>query len=188
MFNKQRKQLAMRRHIKIWFGGLVVLAVILAVIGSWVKKIEPPIYFSVQSGLPVSAVIENTPLQFEVETINQNISGENYFVNYRLKREQYRQETKAMLLELLNAAEDKNMGQAQKNWLELSMKILKEGEIENLLNMKGFQDAVADVSSENVTVIVYASDLTPHEVSMIQDIVVRTTNVRLDKIVISTRD
>ena len=53
--------------------------------------------------------------------------------------------------------------------------------------MKGFQDAVADVFPENVTVIVFSPGLTPNEVSQIQDIVVRVTKVRLDKITISTR-
>lgn len=92
-----------------------------------------------------------------------------------------------MLSELLNSTVDKSKGQAQEKWLELSTKILKEGEVENLLKIKGFQDAVADVFLENVTVIVYAPSLTPNEVSIIQDIVVRVTKVRLDKITISVR-
>ncbi len=81
-------------------------------------------------------------------------------MNYRLKREQFRQETKAMLSELFNSTVETSKKQAQDQWLELSSKILKEGEIENLLKIKGFKEAVADVLVINVTVIVYAPSLT----------------------------
>lgn len=172
---------------KLWWGGLVSLVVILVALGIWVMKDEPPAYFSGQSSLPVNASVEDTSIQFDVETVKQNVSGEDYFVNYRLKRDQFRQETKAMLSELLNSTVEKSKAQAQEKWLELSTKMQKEGEIENLLKIKGFQDAVTDVFPENVTVIVYASSLTPNEVSTIQDIVVRITKVRLDKITISAR-
>ena len=170
----------------LWFGGLASLVVILAALGIWAMK-EPPAYFPVQSSLPVNASVEGNSIQFEVETVNKDVSGENYFVNYRLKRDQFRQETKAMLSELLDSTVAKSKEQAQQKWLELSTKIQKEGEVENLLKIKGFQDAVADVFVENVTVIVYAPSLTPNEVSIIQDIVVRVTKVRLDKITISAR-
>ena len=172
---------------KLWLGGLVSLVMILVALGITMMKAEPPAYFSGQASLPVNASIVDTSIQFEVETVQQNNSGENYFVNYRLKRDQIRQDTKTMLSELLNSTVDKSKEQAQAKWLELSTKILKEGEIENLLKIKGFQDAVADVFLDNVTVIAYAPSLTPNEVSIIQDIVVRVTKVRLDKITISAR-
>jgi hypothetical protein len=193
MFNNRVKRpviLFIGHMNKMWLGGLVslvVIVVILAALGIGMMKAHPPAYFSVQSSLPVNASAKDSSIQFEVETVKQNDAGENYFVNYRLKREQFRQETKAMLSELLNSTVDKNNGQAQEKWLELSTKILMEGEVENLLKIKGFQDAVADVFPENVTVIVYAPSLTPNEVSIIQDIVTRVTKVRLDKITISVR-
>ena len=188
MFNSRVKRpviLLWGHKSKMWLGGLVSLVVILAAIGIYVMKAEPPSHFSVQSSLPVNASVVDSSIQFEVETVSQNVLGENYFVNYRLKRDQFRQETKAMLSELLNSTVEKSKEQAQEQWLELSTKIHKEGEVENLLKIKGFQDAVSDVFLENVTVIVYAPSLTPNEVSIIQDIVVRVTKVRQDKITIS---
>jgi stage III sporulation protein AH len=188
MFNSRVKRpviLLWGHKSKMWLGGLVSLVAILAAIGIYVMKAEPPSHFSVQSSLPVNASVVDSSIQFEVETVSQNVLGENYFVNYRLKRDQFRQETKAMLSELLNSTVEKSKEQAQEKWLELSTKIQKEGEVENLLKIKGYQDAVADVFPENVTVIVYAPSLTPNEVSIIQDIVVRVTKVRQDKITIS---
>lgn len=173
---------------KLWLGGLAGLAVILGALGVWLMTDVPPTHFSGQPSLPVNAtVVDGSSIQFQVETVKPDVSGENYFVNYRLKREQFRQETKAMLAELLNSTVEKTKGQAQEKWLELSTKIQKEGEVENLLKIKGFQDAVADIFPENVTVIVYAPGLTPNEVSIIQDIVVRVTEIRMDRITINSK-
>ena len=191
MFNKIVKRpvvMLIGHRSRVWLGGLVGLVIILGVLGLWLMAGKPHAYISGQSSLPVNAKVEGSSIQVEYEIIQPNISGENYFVNYRLKRDQYRQETKAMLAELLNSTIDKNKQQAQENWLELSLKLQKEGEIENLLKIKGFKDAVADVSSENVTVIVYAPNLTPDEMSVIQDTVVRVTKVRLDKLTIAIKN
>lgn len=165
------------------------MAVILGMFGVRWATIVPPSNFSDQPSMAVnSEIFDESSIQFQAEMVKPDVSGENYFVNYRLKRDQFRQETKSMLAELLNSSITKTKEQAQENWLELSIKIQKEGEVENLLKIKGFQDAVADISPGNVTVIVYAPALTPQQVSMIQDIVVRVTKVRIDKIMISTKN
>jgi hypothetical protein len=171
----------------IWLGVFLSFVLILGVLASWVLKPEPNTNTANQHSMPVEASAGSSSIQFEVEAVQPDDSGENYFVNYRLKREKFRQETKAMLSELLNSTVEKSKEQAQDQWLALNTKQQKEDEIENLLKIKGFQDSVADVFPENVTIIVYAPSLTPNEVSSIQDIVVRVTKVRLDKITISAK-
>lgn len=189
------------------FLGLAVILALLAILGVWLPRAEKAAYF-VSAPVPVSAdnkgggagngdyndesIIgdnsgKNGAVQFEVEILKQDVSGRDYFVNYRLKRDQYRQETKAMLSQLLNSPVEKSREQAQEKWLELSAKILQEEEIENLLKIKGFSDVVADVLAENVTVIVYASALTPQEVKAVQDVVLQAANVRADKVTVSYR-
>ncbi|EGW36674.1 SpoIIIAH-like family protein [Desulfosporosinus sp. OT] len=191
MFNRNKKRpvvMLIGRKSRLWLGGFAILALILGALRVGAMADVSHTDFSGQPSLPVSAaVLDGSSIQFQVEAVKPDLSGENYFVNYRLKREQFRQETKAMLAELLNSTVMKTKEQAQEKWLELSMKIQNEEEIENLLKIKGFQDAVADVFLENVTVIVYAPSLTPNEVSIIQDIVVRVTKVRIDKINITTK-
>ena len=172
----------------LWIASLVGLAVIMGIVGIKSTTAEPKAYFSSQVDVLVNAPVEGPGIQFQVEMVKQSDSGENYFVNYRLKREQLRQEAKAMLSELLNSSVEKSKAQAQEKWLELSTKIQREGEIENLLKIKGFQDAVVDVFQDSVTVIVYAQMLTPNEVNLIQEIVVRVTNVRLDKITVTAKN
>jgi len=174
---------------KLWLVGIVSLVVIL-ILGAlviYVVKAVSPNHFPIHSSLPVNASPVDSSIKVEVETVKPNNTGENYFVNYRLKRDQFRDETKAMLSELLNSTVTKSKAQAQEQWLQLSTKIQQEGEIENLLKIKGFKDNVAEVFPENVTVIIYAPSLLPNEVSVIQDIVVRVTKIRLDKITISTK-
>ena len=185
--NRRPVIMILGRKTRLWLLGLVGLAIILGISGIILMKDNPKAYFSSQVDIPVISPTEGPTIQFQVESVKQDVSGENYFVNYRLKRDQFRQETKAMLSELLNSSVEKSKVQAQEKWLELSTKIQREGEIENLLKIKGFQDAVADVFQESVTVIVYSQKLTPNDVSLIQEIVLRVTNVRLDKITITAK-
>ncbi len=180
--------LVIGRKSRLWLVGFVGLVVILGSLGVTLIVFDSHAYRRSQGSLPVNAPLKDPAILFEVETIKPNNLGGNYFVNYRLNREQFRQETKSMLSELLDSTVDKTKAQAQQKWLELSSKIQKEEEIENLLKIKGFQDAVADVFSEHVAVIVYAPSLNPKEVSLIQDTVLRVTNIRLDKVTISTKN
>ncbi|MDQ7095785.1 SpoIIIAH-like family protein [Desulfosporosinus sp. PR] len=169
--------------------GLVAsLGLILGAFSVWFNAHQRP---SAVSGVPALAATASTVdpnIKIQFETIKPDGTGENYFVNYRLKREQFRQETKAMLSELLNSSVEKTKAQAQEKWLELSTKIQREDEIENLLKIKGCKDVVADVNPDNVTLIVYAPSLTLDEVSLIQTIVVRETNIQLAKIMISVEN
>lgn len=178
------------RKGQLWLGALAGLVLILGLLWVWPKQDDniPHTHFSAQTSLPVNAPADSNPIQFQFEPLKPDETGENYFVNYRLQREEYRQETKAMLARLFNSSVGKTKEQAQEKWLELSSKIEKEGEIENLLKIKGFRDSAADVLPDSVTVFVYAANLTAGEISMIQDIIIQVTNVRLDKITVATKN
>lgn len=141
-------------------------------------------YVAHDNSLPVStqdiAVRMETPLQ-------PNLKGEDYFVNYRLEREKYRQEAKGMIQVLLNSADGKSRAEAQAKWLEISIQIEYEGEIENLLKIKGFRDVVVNYSVNGAHVILYAQQLDKSEIGLVQEIVQRVAHLRLDQIIISTR-
>lgn len=162
------------------------MVLILGAFWVWINVSQPHLPVSNTTSLKNDSTVDSS-IKIQFETIQPDGTGENYFVNYRLKREQFRQETKAMLAELLDSTVEKTKIQAQEKWLELSTKIQNEDEIENLLKIKGFKDVVADAYPDNVTLIVYAPSLTPNEVSQIQNIVVRVTKVSLDKIMISVK-
>ncbi len=137
--------------------------------------------------LPVNGVISETTIQFQADQQDPILQGQEYFVNYRLGREQFRQEAKDMLEALLNSSDAKNKAAAQAKWLDLSTEITQESELEILLKIKGFQDVIADVNYDSVNIIVLTQGLTPNEVFLIQDTTARITRVRLDRIFITQK-
>lgn len=177
-------ELSKRKKLVLGMSGLLGALILSLVIGFALTS-NAPSGFSGKNSLPVNASVEDSGIEFVTETVKPKLQGEDYFVNYRLQREQSRQEAKAMLSPLLNSSVIKTREEAQQKWLELSHKIEKESQVENLLKIKGFQDAVVDVTRNGVNVIIYASGLTPDEVRLIQDIVLRVTNVKIDQIQIS---
>lgn len=127
-------------------------------------------------------------VSFSSELIDlTNDEGQNYFVNYRIKREQMRQETKEMLSLLLESDILETRQQAQKRWLELSDKISKEGEIENILKIQGFKDVVCDVNGKKVNIMVLSEELIPEEISSIKKVAQSVTGVYPEKIQIKTK-
>ncbi|HWQ72246.1 MAG TPA: SpoIIIAH-like family protein [Desulfitobacteriaceae bacterium] len=126
--------------------------------------------------------ISEISIQFQPDQPDSSLSGEEYFVNYRLGRERYRQEVKEMLAELLNSSDLNDREAVQTKWLELSIKIAQENELENLLKIKGFQDVIANVNKDFVFIVVLTPGLTPYEIFSIQDTVNRVTGVSADKI------
>lgn len=166
-------------------GLLLCLCILIGV--AWALTERQPTRFTGKNSLPVNAAIEGQNIQFSAEAVQPELRGENYFVNYRLQREQTRQEEKTMLAAVLNSNVVKTQEEAQQKWLELTNRMGKEDNLENLLKIKGFQDAIVDVTPNSVNVVIYAQSLSPHELSTIQDITLRVSPVHLDRINISNK-
>jgi stage III sporulation protein AH len=116
-----------------------------------------------------------------------NDSGQNYFVNYRIKREQFRQETKDMLAPLLNSDILAKREEAQERWLVLSNQINQESEIENILKMQGFQDVVSEVNRKKISIIVLTPKLTLQDIAIIKKAVTDITGFSSDNIQVTAR-
>lgn len=156
--------------------GVVLLVCILIGVG-WIFTDRQPSHFEGDS----------QTIQVSTEVVQPELRGENYFVDYRLRRDQLRQEEKTMLAAVLNTNIEKTKEEAQQKWLELTSRISKEDEIENVLKIKGFQDAVVDIAQDSVHIIILADSLSPQEVNTIQAITMRVAPVRLDRVNISIR-
>lgn len=165
-------------------GGMLVFCLIIGTCLSLVFGNDPSSIPS-QESLPVTAQVGD--IAFSSEVVKHEPQGQDYFVNYRLKREVARQEAKEMLAPLLNSNVEKNRGEAQEKWLQLTHKIEKEDQIENLLKISGIQDGVADLGTNEVAVIVYSPMLSPEEIKLIQDAVLRVTDMAKEQIRISYR-
>lgn len=174
-----------RNKVRWSFAGILLLCILIG--GAWALKEHQLPHSMGNDSLPVNAAIDSQDIQFSSVESQPELQGENYFVNYRLQRDQSRQEEKTMLAAVLNSNIEKTKEEAQQKWLELTNRIRQEDEIENLLKLKGFQDAIVDVAPDSVNIILFASSVSPNELSTIQDITLRVTPVRIDHINISTR-
>lgn len=118
---------------------------------------------------------------FEIVDLTDH-EGQSYFVNYRIKREQMRQETKEMLGLLLESDITQTREQAQKRWLNLADKIAQEGEIENIIKMQGYKDVVSDVNGDEINITILSESLNQQEINRIKRVAVSVTAVIPEKI------
>ncbi|ADY56206.1 hypothetical protein Sgly_1910 [Syntrophobotulus glycolicus DSM 8271] len=152
-----------KRYRPYFFGGVTCyLIVILAAVFLFHAK---------SSYSEVGTEQNSREIIFKSELGEPAENGRNYFVNYRLKREEYREESKEMLKVLLQSDVAKNREEAQTRWLELSKKMAQEGEIENILKLKGFEDLVAEVNQQAVKVVLFSPSLTTEEINTVKNVV-----------------
>lgn len=128
------------------------------------------------------------PIAFTSEIIELTTdSGQNYFVNYRIKREQVQDEKREMLKPLLNSDQKEVRAEAEKRWLELCNKMSQEREIENVLKMRGYKDVVSEVNPTKVTVTVLAEELKYEDYFQIMRITAAITGLPEERIEVASR-
>lgn len=141
-----------------------------------------------QDELSVSILVPESKISFSSEIIElTNDVGQNYFVNYRIKREQFRQEAKEMLRLLLESDIRPTREEAQERWLELSNKIAREGEIENVLKIRGYRDVVSEVNFGKVIITVLAKELADQDIEQIKNITAAITGFSQARIEVAVR-
>lgn len=107
----------------------------------------------------------------------------NYFAQMRLSRQSARDEAVELLQETIAYAEGGDSGSSAK--LEgIISDALAESQIESLIVAKGYQDCVAYISNDGISVAVAAPEngLTQEDVSLLADIVMAQTDFKLSEI------
>lgn len=122
------------------------------------------------------------------EAVLTSAKSNQAFYSIKMQREQTRAENKEMLTEIINNV---NATEQQKNEaIDAIMEIAKISEKENaaetLLSAKGFPEAVVSMEKNHVDVVIDKGKLNDQELTQIEDIVTRKTEVALENIVIST--
>lgn len=122
----------------------------------------------------------------EAIMVSTTIRGD-YAINAKLYREQVRAKNKEMLMNLLG---DTSLTEEQRqstveSLLELAAVSEKEQATEMVLEAKGFEDAVVNITGEEVDVIINAESVTDRQIAQIEDIVMRKTGMDAEKIVIT---
>jgi len=115
--------------------------------------------------------------------------GGDFLTEFRLERERARSLQLDLLREVLD---DPDIGgsardQAMSLWLEITRSVTLETDIENLIRAKGFEDAVAVLSSGKATILIKAAALTEQEVVRIADIAVRVAGLSYEDITVMAR-
>lgn len=109
----------------------------------------------------------------------------DYFSNCRNNRETVRSKS----IEILKSTIDnpntsqENKDKAQNEIISISKNVEAEGNIENLILAKGFEDVVVFINDSNITVTVKSQGLTAPETAKIKDIIIEETSNNNIKIV-----
>ena len=110
--------------------------------------------------------------------------GENYFTSTALDRQEARDEALDVLKLVTESVEssEEAKAEASSKISQIAVDIQNEANIENLVKAKGFEDCVAIISEDAVSVIVSAESLQAAEAAQILAIVYETTGISPEKV------
>lgn len=130
-----------------------------------------------------------------VSTVQPNImdspavnskQGDDFFVEYRLERDRVRSRQTTLLREIVDnpnsVAETRQ--EAQRQLLDITKRMEQELELENLIEAKGYREAVLFIQPSGAIVVVRAGELKQEDQVRIADMVSRVTNQPLENITI----
>ena len=126
---------------------------------------------------------ESTLVSSQEET--EEATENDYFATARLSRKQARDNAISLLKE---AEVDENAGEETKDEASESLQVLAaytvaEAQVENLVTAKGYEDCVAFMGDESVSVVISDPDgLDAADVARIKDIVISETDYTADQI------
>ncbi len=122
----------------------------------------------------------------------QNTAESSYFSNARLTRQQARDNAISILQNTVDdeAAEQTVRNQAAESITTMASATVAEAQIENLVTAKGYDDCVAFIGEDSVSVVVSALEggLTETDVAKIMDIVMGETEFTAGQIKIIEAD
>lgn len=119
------------------------------------------------------------------------LTGSSAFVaEAKVSREQIRSQNKEILLEVINneSLSEEERQEAVASMVELTDLAEKEAAAEMMLEAKGFEDVVVNLTGDSADVMVPSSQLDDTQRAQIEDIVMRKTEVAGENIVITPMD
>ena len=118
------------------------------------------------------------------EAANTQRNQDSYFAQMRLSRQTARDEAVTLLQEAMAYAEEEDVSQSSKQLESIISEALAESQIESLVIAKGYEDCVAYISEEGISVAVAMPEegLQQGDVSLLADIVMAQTDYALSDI------
>ncbi len=188
--------LVLNRRITFWVVvGCIALVVAITVIGQGFKLAS--LWLDTDSNSPEGSQVvsgENAkvaPLEENLDLIEKNTEefsnqDTNFFVEYRMERDRVRSQQIELLKDIVqnpNSVQETRQ-EAQAVLLEITKRMEKELQLENLIAAKGYEDAVLFIQPSGVTVIIKSEQLSQEDVTRIGDLVSRSTGHDLKDIVV----
>ena len=114
-------------------------------------------------------------------------AASDFAAQAKLSREQVRSKNKADLKEIINSSDigDEQKQEAVNTMVAMTDTAEKEAAAELLLEAKGFENAVVNLTGETADIVVPESDLDDAKRAQIEDIVKRKTGIAAENIVIT---
>ena len=133
----------------------------------------------------LSDTADDTDTTTPGEAVLTGASG--FAAQAKLSREQVRSQSKADLQEIINNADidDEQKQTAINTMVEMTEVSEKEAAAEMLLEAKGFENTVVNLTGETADVVVPEADLEDAKRAQIEDIVKRKTGIAAENIVIT---
>ena len=136
--------------------------------------------------LPKVSPANRTGKTDNTDAVKQN---EDFFAASALNRTKARDEAVEALQSVVDiGGDEKAAKQALADITRISADIEKEANIETLIKAKGFEDCIAVISGESLSIVVKSEDqLLPNEVAQIKEIAYKSADVLPDNVVITLK-
>ncbi|MCK8826633.1 SpoIIIAH-like family protein [Natroniella acetigena] len=130
--------------------------------------------------------VEKLEEELAISVAQDDSHDTNFFVEYRMERDQARSEQINLLREMINNpnSDDKLKVQAQERLLQITNNIEKEMEIESMIRARGYDDGLAFLHDNSIELIIATKGLQKQDVAKIGDIVSNSTGISLGNITI----
>ena len=176
--------------MKIWKKNLVAAAVLVTVCAgiymNWLFT-EQQTAKELTDTLDTEKVMSDELLQLEdvaVLSDSESDTASEYFAAVRLSRQQARDSAVGLLQEAMAYSDQTKAAESSAELEDIVQTALTEAQIESLIIAKGYLDCVAYMSSEGISIAVFAPEggLQQQDVAVIADIVMSQSAYTLDEI------
>ena len=136
--------------------------------------------------LPKVSLANQSEKTDNTETVKQT---EDCFAASALNRTKARDEAVEVLQSVVDVGADEEAAkQALADITRISADIEKEANIETLIKAKGFEDCIAVISGESLSIVVKSAEqLLPNEIAQIKEIAYKSADVLPDNVVITLK-